>query len=117
MEIGIIKMDFDVFKKGGWYLSTFIPISMIVTGVIVFICEAGLGLKAEYGRYSTKINGFSAPLAWFLQESPAFLIPCIFLYCGGISVYDKYTGFNLNVLFLFYFMIHYFNRYLVFKFL
>ena len=103
-------MDIDVLEWMEWLLITFIPVSMIVTGVIVFICEAGLGLKAEYGRYSTKINGFSAPLAWFLQESPAFLIPCIFLYCGGISVYDKYTGFNLNVLFLFYFMIHYFNR-------
>ena len=103
-------MDLDVLHWAEWFLSIFIPISTIITGIIVLICEAGLGLRAEYGRYSTKQNGFIAPIAWFLQESPSFLVPCAFLYFGDLSVYDKYNGLNLNVLFLIYFMVHYFNR-------
>ena len=103
-------MNFDVLEWAEWIFVTFIPVSMIITGIIVFICEAGLGLKAEYGRYNTKNSGFSAPVAWCLQECPAFLVPCVFIYFGGLTIYDKYNGLNLNVLFLIYFMVHYFNR-------
>ena len=103
-------MSLEIIEWAEWFLTTFIPISMIVTGVIVFICEAGLGLRAEYGRYNKANKGFSAPIAWCLQESPAFLVPCIFIYFGGLRIYDEQDGLNFNVLFLYYFMIHYFNR-------
>ena len=110
-------MNFDVIGWTEYLLTTFIPVSMIVSAIVVFILEAGFGLRAEYGRYidmgryNKSKKGFSAPVAWCLQESPAFLVPCVFLYFGGLSVYDKQSGgLNLNVLFLYYFMIHYFNR-------
>jgi hypothetical protein len=103
-------MYHSLIEWAAWFLSPFLPISMIVTGVVVFILEAGFGIRAEYGRYNKSNKGFSAPIAWCLQESPAFLIPCLFLYFGNQSLFNINTGINLNVLFIIFFMIHYFNR-------
>ena len=55
--------------------------------------------------------GFSAPVAWFLQESPAFLVPFGLWLYRGPSIFDKATGsLNTNLVVLSYFLIHYFNR-------
>jgi len=84
---------------------------MIATGVVVIIVEAGFGIKANYGRYSSITSiGFKAPVAWLLQESPAFLVPLGLLLYRKSSLFDGLQQLNTNLIVLSYFMIHYFNR-------
>lgn len=93
------------------FLEFYGPWLMISIGTIVFLVEAIGGVRAEYGRYNKKNMGFSAPVAWFLQESPAFLVPFGLWLYRGPSIFDKTTGsLNTNLIVLSYFLIHYFNR-------
>jgi 3-oxo-5-alpha-steroid 4-dehydrogenase 1 len=87
------------------------PTVMIIIGVAVFIIEAFGGLRASYGRYGKSNIGLSAPIAWFLQEAPAFFIPLYLLAQNGFSaLFVRNNEINTNVILLIYFLIHYFNR-------
>lgn len=87
------------------------PVTMIGIGVAVFLIEAFGGLRASYGRYAKANTGLSAPIAWFLQESPAFFIPLFLLVNKGVSfLFTPSNEINTNVILLIYFLIHYFNR-------
>jgi hypothetical protein len=87
---------------------------MIVTGTSVFLIETVFQQKAKYGRYNTANTGVSASLAWFLQETPSFLVPLAFLIFGEYKVVDPRTNsINLNLILLSFFMLHYFHRYIL----
>ena len=87
------------------------PTVMIYIGVAVFIIEALGGLRASYGRYGKSNIGLSAPVAWFLQEAPAFFIPLYLLVRKAFSSgLVRNNEINTNVILLIYFLIHYFNR-------
>lgn len=101
----LIKTHWNIF----WEYWT--PVIMISVGIIVFILEAFGGLKAEYGRYNKKKNGLSAPIAWLIQECPAFFVPLFLIFYQGAKIYDSSLRINTNLLLLCLFMMHYFNRY------
>ena len=82
------------------------PVVMISIGVAVFAIEVFGGLRAAYGRYNKSNIGLSAPIAWFLQESPAFFIPLYFFFMN-----ETKKEINANSILLLFFLIHYFNRY------
>lgn len=92
------------------FLDFWTPTIMITIGSIVFLLESVGGLRAAYGRYNTKNIGFSAPVAWFLQESPAFLVPFFLVFYHGNYLFDKTNRLNSNFIVLCYFMLHYFHR-------
>lgn len=83
---------------------------MIVTGVIVVVSL--IFLKAEYGRYfssnSTRKYGFAvdARVAWFVQELPAFVVPCLLLLYARKDVF----GLTPNMILLSLFLLHYTQR-------
>jgi len=81
------------------------PVVMISIGVAVFAIEVFGGLRAAYGRYNKSNIGLIAPIAWFLQESPAFFIPLYFLLVNKVQ-----REMNTNSILLIFFLIHYFNR-------
>ena len=93
-----------------WAIGYFIARAMIVTGIIVFFVEAFGGQRAAYGRYNTKNTGLAAPIAWFLQEVPAFLVPLAFMLFGHFKFFEANGVVNVNAILLLYFMGHYFNR-------
>lgn len=86
------------------------PVIMISIGVIVFILEAFVGMKAEYGRYNKKKNGLPAPIAWLIQECPAFFVPLFLIFYNGVKFFDSFNRINTNLVLLLLFMMHYFNR-------
>ena len=83
---------------------------IIINGFIVVV--ALVFLDAEYGRYftsnSTKRYGFgvSARVAWFVQEFPAFLLPCVLLVYARKDI----IGFTPNLLLLALYLVHYIQR-------
>ena len=93
------------------FLEFWTPTIMITIGVIVFVLEAFCGMRAEYGRYNNKNFGFSAPIAWLFQESPAFLVPFGLVLYRRVFLFDSSHKINTNFLLLCLFLIHYFNRY------
>ncbi len=93
------------------FLEYWCPVIMIVTGAIVILVEAGFGIKANYGRYSSITSiGLRAPLAWLLQECPSFLVPLGLILYRKSSLFDGLQQLNTNLIILGYFMLHYFNR-------
>ena len=93
------------------FLEVWTPWIMIIVGILVIIFEAGLGIKANYGRYSLAGSiGLKAPIAWLIQECPAFLIPLGLIIYRKTSLFDGLQQLNTNLIILSYFMIHYFNR-------
>lgn len=84
--------------------------------VLALITACALILhEAPYGRYSDykswfPLNDFriNPRIAWFLQESPSFLIPLIIW---------RQPSFTVNALLLMLFLIHYFHRTFVYSFL
>ncbi|XP_002165821.3 3-oxo-5-alpha-steroid 4-dehydrogenase 2 [Hydra vulgaris] len=85
--------------------------SIFTGGFIVFITT--LWLPAPYGRYSYTGKLFLLPISprfgWFLQELPAFLVPCIVIgsSCLSNSQY-KFSRLQLTVLGCF--VLHYLIR-------
>lgn len=83
---------------------------MIFTAVIVAVCL--IFLKAEYGRYfslnSTQKYGFgvNARVAWFAQELPAFVVPCVMVCYARKDVF----GFTPNAILLSFLLLHYAHR-------
>lgn len=96
------------------FLEVWTPWIMIAMGFITILAEAGLGLKAKYGRYVSPGNiGLKAPIAWLLQECPSFLIPLGLILYRQPHLFDGLGQLNSNLIVLAYFMIHYFNRYAI----
>jgi len=80
------------------------PYIWIISSVFVVILQGIVGIKASYGRYNNSNSGIPGRLAWFIQESPCFIIPSYLLYQNWTSV--SITKFLLMAFFL----IHYFQR-------
>lgn len=93
------------------FLEFWTPVLMLSIGAVVFVLETAGGMRAAYGRYNIKNSGLSAPIAWLIQECPAFLIPLGLLLYRGVYLYDKFNRINTNLILLGFFMIHYFNRF------
>jgi hypothetical protein len=92
------------------FLEFWTPTLMITIGFIVILLETVGGMRAAYGRYNKSNRGLAAPIAWLLQESPAFLIPLALTLYRGSFLFDKNNHINTNFILLCYFMLHYFNR-------
>ncbi|XP_073248493.1 3-oxo-5-alpha-steroid 4-dehydrogenase 1-like [Porites lutea] len=92
-------------------------IVMIVTAVIVAFCL--IFLKAEYGRYfsasSSQKYGFGVnpKIAWFVQELPAFVVPCVLLFFARKDVF----GLTPNTFLLLLYLSHYTHRSLIYPWL
>lgn len=105
-----------LFKIFDHYMDEFLefwtPVIMISVGIVVFILETLGGLRAAYGRYNSKNIGFSARVAWFIQESPAFFVPFFLVLLRGSFLFDyRANKINTNFILLCYFLLHYFNRF------
>ena len=90
---------------------TFAAKLMVVCGILAAI--ALQFLKAEYGRYFSSTAsrsrwgfGISARIAWFVQELPSFLVPCILLYHAREDV----LGLTPNLVLLSLYLLHYSQR-------
>lgn len=83
---------------------------IMITAVFVAFCL--IFLKAEYGRYYSAISsrkyGFAVDpkVAWFVQELPAFVTPCVLLFYARSDVF----GFTPNALLLCLLLLHYTHR-------
>ena len=91
-------------------LQTYISYGIIIYGLFVF-CTFAPGFTAPYGRYvnSSFARGsfnFDARTGWFIQELPAFLVPCVIL-C--LSDHTKLQSLP-NKIFISFYLIHYFHR-------
>ncbi|XP_068239168.1 3-oxo-5-alpha-steroid 4-dehydrogenase 1-like [Palaemon carinicauda] len=81
-------------------------------GVVIYGVLCLFLKKAPYGRYSELKYGFGLPvnLAWMIQESPSFYVPLCFVVYGTKDTFRSLT----NQLFLWMFIIHYFQRSCIF---
>ena len=83
---------------------------MMFTALIVVVCL--IFLKAEYGRYfsanSTQKYGFgvNARVAWFVQELPAFVVPCVLVCYARKDIF----GLTPNIFLLSLLLLHYTHR-------
>lgn len=84
--------------------------TIILLSVIVAICL--ISLKAEYGRYFTSnswqncVSAVNPRLAWFVQELPAFVIPCVLVFYARKDA----LGWNPNTILLSLILLHYTHR-------
>ena len=101
-------------------LATWNTISCIVccywvVGAATIVAELGLGLKAQYGRFSSgskSIFKIPARIAWILQELPSFAMATYFFIS---SLKESFGTVPIgNRLLLSFFMVHYFNRTFIF---
>ena len=81
----------------------------IITGLIIF--PINLIYKAPYGRHTSKKWGVSInnKLGWIIMELPAILV------CPAIYFYFK-IDFDISIMFICLWIIHYFNRTIIFPF-
>ena len=79
----------------------------IITGLIIF--PINLIYKAPYGRHTSKKWGVSInnKLGWIIMELPALLV------CPAIYFYFK-IDFDISIMFICLWIIHYFNRTIIF---
>ncbi|XP_035993612.1 3-oxo-5-alpha-steroid 4-dehydrogenase 2 [Fundulus heteroclitus] len=83
--------------------------ALVVGGAAYLLRQSRL--CGQYGRYAQADSRcWPAPLAWFLQEVPAFLVPLLLLL--GSDAPDQGTG---RTLLLWTFMLHYFYRSVVYS--
>jgi hypothetical protein len=92
------------------FLEYWVPVSMLVMGGIVVILETAGGMRAAYGRYNKSNLGLRAPIAWFFQESPAFIVPLLICIYRRPFLFDILGRLNTNTILLGFFMFHYFHR-------
>ena len=81
----------------------------IIIGLIIF--PINLIYKAPYGRHTSKKWGISIynKLGWIIMELPALLV------CPAIYFYFK-IDFDISIIFICLWIIHYFNRTIIFPF-
>ena len=81
----------------------------IIIGLIIF--PINLIYKAPYGRHTSKKWGISIDnkLGWIIMELPALLV------CPAIYFYFK-VDFDMSIMFICLWIIHYFNRTIIFPF-
>ena len=81
----------------------------IIIGLIIF--PINLIYKAPYGRHTSKKWGVSInnKLGWIIMELPALLV------CPAIYFYFK-IDFDISIMFICLWIIHYFNRTIIFPF-
>ena len=81
----------------------------IIIGLIIF--PINLIYKAPYGRHTSKKWGISIDnkLGWIIMELPALLL------CPAIYFYFK-IDFDISIMFICLWIIHYFNRTIIFPF-
>ena len=81
----------------------------IIIGLIIF--PINLVYKAPYGRHTSKKWGISIDnkLGWIIMELPALLV------CPAIYFYFK-IDFDISIMFICLWIIHYFNRTIIFPF-
>ena len=86
-----------------------LTILWIIIGLIIF--PINLIYKAPYGRHTSKKWGISIDnkLGWIIMELPALLI------CPAIYFYFK-VDFDISIMFICLWIIHYFNRTIIFPF-
>ena len=86
-----------------------LTILWIIIGLIIF--PINLIYKAPYGRHTSKKWGISIDnkLGWIIMELPALLI------CPAIYFYFK-IDFDISIMFICLWIIHYFNRTIIFPF-
>lgn len=83
---------------------------IILLAFIVAICL--IFLKVEYGRYFTTnswqncCSAVDARIAWFVQELPAFVIPCVLLFYARKDA----LGLTPNTILLSLLCLHYAHR-------
>ena len=84
--------------------------TIILLALIVEICL--IFLKVEYGRYFKSnswqncLSAVDARVAWFLQELPAFVIPCVLLFYARKDA----LGLTPNTILLLLLVLHYSHR-------
>lgn len=90
----------DIFK---------LTILWIIIGLVIF--PINLIYKAPYGRHTSKKWGISIDnkLGWIIMELPALLV------CPAIYFYFK-IDFDISIMFICLWIIHYFNRTIIFPF-
>lgn len=81
----------------------------IIIGLVIF--PINLIYKAPYGRHTSKKWGISIDnkLGWIIMELPALLV------CPAIYFYFK-IDFDISIMFICLWIIHYFNRTIIFPF-
>ena len=81
----------------------------IIIGLIIF--PINLIYKAPYGRHTSKKWGISIDnkLGWIIMELPALMV------CPAIYFYFK-IDFDISIMFICLWIIHYFNRTIIFPF-
>jgi len=81
----------------------------IIIGLVIF--PINLIYKAPYGRHTSKKWGISIDnkLGWIIMELPALLV------CPTIYFYFK-VDFDISIMFICLWIIHYFNRTIIFPF-
>ena len=86
-----------------------LTILWIIIGLIIF--PINLIYKAPYGRHTSKKWGISIDnkLGWIIMELPALLV------CPAIYFYFK-IDFDISIMFICLWIIHYFNRTIIFPF-
>jgi protein-S-isoprenylcysteine O-methyltransferase Ste14 len=86
-----------------------LTILWIIIGLIIF--PINLFYKAPYGRHTSKKWGISIDnkLGWIIMELPALLV------CPAIYFYFK-IDFDISIMFICLWIIHYFNRTIIFPF-
>ena len=99
----IVSVDLDVLE--------YISYMYIIMGFLVFVILHILTVSAPYGRYARSGWGctMNANMAWFIQELPAFVIPCALIFYKNswemISLCSKIS--------MACFLLHYFQRYVL----
>ena len=90
---------------------------MLVSGIITFFALL-FGPTAPYGRYSTEGWGvmIDSKIAWFTQEIWSFLVPMAWLICGPPAHRQRLLESPKNTILMAAFLIHYFNRDLIYPF-
>ena len=88
-----------------WFLDIMAYFLMaLAVGVLIFLCV----FEAPYGRYTNADWGFpvNAKLAWCLQETPAVVVPLIFIMC----VESPQIHHKVNKILLSLYFVHYCQR-------
>lgn len=91
-----------------WFYS--LTWSWIAVGIITFVVLMTTGVRAPYGRHTSKHWGplIDNRLGWFIMELPALLI------CPALAIWGPSEKTSLIGILVFIWILHYFNRTVIF---